>query len=109
MDDSTIDIQCLFIHGSDALGCKVVLISHCQNVRDVHANLSRSDASAFGQIILTRSISCYHKVLAFDIDINNSIGNLSIEFKINTTDGVHGGNILYKFKYNITMFKWLYS
>ena len=25
--ESTIDIQCWFIHGSDALGCKVVLVS----------------------------------------------------------------------------------
>ena len=47
-------------------------------------------------------------MFAFDIDINNTIGNLAIEFKINSTEGVHGGNILYKFKYNITMFKWLY-
>ena len=27
--ESTIDIQCWFIHGSDALGCKVVLVSDC--------------------------------------------------------------------------------
>ena len=25
VDESTIDIQCWFIHGSDALGCKMVL------------------------------------------------------------------------------------
>ena len=103
MDKSTIDIQCLFIHGSDALGCKVVLISHCQNVRNVQANLSRSDVSASGRLILTHSISCYHKVFAFDIDVNNSIGNLTIEFKINTTDGVHGGNILYKLLHHHVM------
>ena len=81
VDESTIDIQCLFIHGSDALGCKVVFISHCQNVRDMHANLSRSDVSASGRLILALIISCYHKVLAFDIDINNTIGNLSVELE----------------------------
>ena len=108
MDDSTIDIQCLFIHGSDALGCKVVLISHCQNVRDVQADLSRSDVSASGRLILAHITSCYHKILAFDIDINNTIGNLTIELKINTSDGVQEGNILYKFKYNIIILCWFY-
>ena len=48
--ESTIDIQCWFIHGSDTLGCKVVLISDCQNISDVHVNLSRSDISAYGQL-----------------------------------------------------------
>ena len=32
--ESTIDIQCWFIHGSDALGCKVVLVSDCPNAND---------------------------------------------------------------------------
>ena len=35
--ESTIDIQCWFIHGSDALGCKVVLVSDCPNISNVHA------------------------------------------------------------------------
>ena len=60
----------------------------------MQANLSRSDVSASGRLILAHIISCHHKVFAFDIDINNSIGNLTIEFKIDTSDGVHGGNIL---------------
>ena len=81
MDESTIDIQCSFIYGSDALGCKVVLISHCQNVRDVQANLSRSDVLASGRLVLAHIISCYHKVFAFDIDINNTISNLSVELE----------------------------
>ena len=34
VSESTIDIQCWFIHGSDALGCKVVLISDCPNVNN---------------------------------------------------------------------------
>ena len=75
MGESTIDIQCLFIHGSDALGCKVVLVSDCPNISNVHANLSRSNMSATGQLTLTHNISCYHRVYAFDIDVNNSISN----------------------------------
>ena len=32
--ESTIDIQCWFIHGSDALGCKVVLVSDHPTISD---------------------------------------------------------------------------
>ena len=92
--ESTIDIQCLFVHGSDALGCKVVLVSDCPNISDVHANLSRSDMSASGQLSLVHNISCYHRVYAFGIDVNNTIINsLSIEAMIKSMeDFVHTGN-----------------
>ena len=83
MDESTVAVQCLFIHGSDALECKVVLVSKCQNVRDVQVNLSRSDKAASGRHNLAHTISCYNQVFAFDIDINNTISNLSVEGKIN--------------------------
>ena len=93
VNESTIDIQCWFIHGSDALGCKVVLVSYCPNVSDVHANLSRSDMSVSNHLILTHNISCYHQLLAFDIDVNNTIGNLTIEGSIKPMAvGVHAGN-----------------
>ena len=91
--ESTIDIQCLFIHGSDALGCKVVLVRDCPNISDVHANLSRRGMSASGQMSLTHNISCYHRVFAFDIDVNNTISNLTIEGMIKPmAGGVHIGN-----------------
>ena len=83
VDESTVAVQCLFIHGSDALGCKVVLVSKCQNVRDVQVNLSRSDKAASGRHNFAHIFSCYHQVFAFDIDINNTIGNLSVKGKIN--------------------------
>ena len=93
VDESTIDIQCWFIHGSDALGCKVVLVSVCPNISDIHANLSRSDMSASGQLSLIHNISCYHRVFAFGIDVNNTVSNLTIEGIIKPTKGVvHTGN-----------------
>ena len=58
VSESTIDIQCWFIHGSDTLGYKVVLVSDCPNVNDIEANLSRSDIAS-GQLGLTHNISCY--------------------------------------------------
>ena len=92
---STIDIQCWFIHGSDALGCNVVLVSDCPNISDVHANLSRSDMSASGQLSLAHNIFCYHRVIAFDIDINNTLSNLTIEGMIRPMAvGAYAGNIM---------------
>ena len=93
LNKSTVNIQCWFIHGSDALGCKVVLVSDCPNVSNVHANLSRSDMSASGQLSLTHNISCYHLVLAFDIDVNNTISDLTIEGDIKPSKSdVYVGN-----------------
>ena len=63
------------------------------NISDVHANLSRSAISASGQLSLTHNISCYHRVFAFDIDVNNTISTLTIEGIIKPTEGgvyVHG-------------------
>ena len=84
-DRSTIGIQCWFIHGSDALGCKVVLVSDYPNVNNEQAVFLRSNTSASGHISLTHKISCYHRVFAFDIEVNNTLSNLSIEGIINST------------------------
>ena len=35
--------------------------------------------SASGQFSLTHNISCYQRVFALDIDVNNTISNLTIE------------------------------
>ena len=84
MGESTIDIQCWFIHGSDASGCKIVLVSDCPSIDDEHAILLRSDMSASGQLSLTHNVSCYHRVFAFDIDVNNTLSNLTIEGTVKT-------------------------
>ena len=91
VDESTIAIQCLFIHGSDALGCKVVLVSNCSNISDVYANISRNNnviMSASGKLSLAHNISCYYQVFAFDIDINNTISNLTIEGRIKVMENI---------------------
>ena len=54
----------------------------------IEANLSRSDISASGHLSLTHNISCYHRVFAFDIDVNKTISNLAIEWTI-MRDSVH--------------------
>ena len=79
--ESTIRIQCLFIRGSDAIGCKVVLVSDCSNYRDMHTNITKreTDTKASEQLNLRQNVFCYHKVIAYDIDVNNTIRDLGIE------------------------------
>ena len=81
--ESTIHIQCLFIRGSDAVGCKITLVSECPGVANGNANITRSDTSNIGRLSLTtHNISCYLKVLAYDIDVNNTISDISVDAKI---------------------------
>lgn len=78
VDESAIvDIQCLFIHGSDALGCKVVLVSEYQ---DEVVIIKRNDTmSASWTYTLTHPVSCYSRVFAFDNEANDTFSTLSIE------------------------------
>ena len=84
--ESTIDIQCLFIERSDAIGCKVVFVSECTGV-DYHqyTNLSRVTTTASGQLRLSLSYgnSCHHRVFAYNIEIDNTTSSLAIEGIIN--------------------------
>ena len=48
---------------------------------------------AIGQLTITHNIYCYHRVFAFDIDVNNTVSNLTIEGMIKPMEGgVHIGN-----------------
>ena len=82
--ESTIDIQCLFIHGSDAVGCKVVLVSDHPGVNNETAILIRKNASASASLKPTHQVDCYQRVLAYSIDVNNIINNIFIEGKLNS-------------------------
>ena len=93
---STIDIQCLFIHGSDAVGCKVVLVSECLKIEDKHTTVLRMNVSSFSaeqSLKLMHNISCYQRVFAADIDVNDTVSNLTIEGRIfkPRTNGVNEG------------------
>ena len=81
-----IDVSCLFINGSDAQGCKVVIVSDHPSVDDTTTMLIQSNKSdliasgqpdliASGQLTLTYHIDCYHHVLAFDIEANGTISS----------------------------------
>ena len=77
--ESTIDIQCWFIHGSDALGCVVVLISDHPGVNNKTMNMSRNAMLASGTFNLIQPSSCYTRILAFDIEANGALSDLTID------------------------------
>ena len=77
--ESAIDIQCLFIHGSDARGCRVELVSDYPSVNSVIMNISRNDMVGSAKFTLNQPVSCYNRVLAFDIEVNHALSNLTIE------------------------------
>ena len=72
---NNIDVSCHFIKGSDAQGCKVVIVSDHPSVNNITTMLIRSNESdliACGQVTLTYHIDCYHHVLTFDIEANGT-------------------------------------
>ena len=71
--ESTVDIQCLFISGSDAVGCKVVVVSDHQGINNETVNLTRNNTSAYGQLNLTHKAYCYHRLLAHTITTDHQI------------------------------------
>ena len=73
MGESTVDIQCLFISGSDAIGCNVVVVSDYQRINNETSNLARNYTSAYGQLNLKHKISCYHRVVAYTITTDHQI------------------------------------
>ena len=80
--DYAFDIMCQFINGSDALGCKVVFVSDSPDVENVTTILIRnlrSEHCAQGRLNLSHPVYCYHQMFSFDIDPNNSTGDLAIE------------------------------
>ena len=89
MGESTIDIQCWFIYGSDALGYKVVLVSDHPGVNNETMNITRKNIMillASGGFNSTQPVSCYNRVFAFDIEINNTLSNVVIEGKFRSAN-----------------------
>ena len=81
VDEYALDARCSFIPGSDTIGCHIVLDSDHSNVERENATLKRKPHALYasGRLNLTHKTHCYDRVLAFNIDSNNSTSNFSIE------------------------------
>ena len=71
-------IRCVFISGSDAQGCMVVLVGQFENLTMKLMKRS-ADLIHTEKLELThRTLPCYHSVIAFDIESDGSIGTLPV-------------------------------
>ena len=79
--DYSSTIECHFINGSDARGCKVMIVSEHAAVDNITAMLmkaSESDSIVSELLNLTHAFDCYSNVFAYDIEADYSIGSLAI-------------------------------
>ena len=81
-------VDCHFIKGSDAYGCKIVLVSDLPGVNSEQATLHRNNTYASGRLNLTHKTSCYHQITAYQIDNNKKISNFFIEEKVISATGI---------------------
>ena len=72
-------LQCVFVTGSDAIGCLVVLhlVGETSNTT---VKLTRVDMHMYVMkgLKLTKSSACISEILGYDIESNGSIGTLSV-------------------------------
>ena len=70
---NTFTVECVFIIGSDAQGCLVVLIGQHDNYTEM---LTRNNSTKNVTVKLPQA--CYQTVLAFDVESNGSVASLAI-------------------------------
>ena len=78
LSDVTFQVQCDFIPGSDAQGCMIILVGDYNNV-SVTLLMNQTNSEI---INITNSVSCYKRVIAFDVEHNGQIGTLAVPGKL---------------------------
>ena len=84
IDEYTVKVYCYFINGSDAQGCMVVFINNFGQVDNQTVRLE-SNSTALEQFNLNHPISCYHRVLAFDIERGGNVSDITIVANVTRT------------------------
>ena len=88
LESGDLNVTCHFLAGSDALGCVVILIGQFHN--DTMKLMKRSADTVHTAVLkpISKSLSCYNRVVAFDIESDGSIGTLPVPgYWERTTDG----------------------
>ena len=73
-------LQCMFVAGSDAFGCLVVLQLVCEG-RNITVKLTREGnhvMCVMKTVNLTKSSACISEFFGYDIESNGSIGTLPV-------------------------------
>ena len=78
-DGNAVMLQCVFVTGSDAIGCLVVLqlVGEADNTI-VRLTRKGMHKCAMKSVTLTNSSSQISKILSYDIESNGSIGTLPV-------------------------------
>ena len=72
-------VHCYFINGSDAQGCLVIFTNNFGQVDNQTAKLRLERSSTiWEEFVLDHPISCYHQVLAIDIEAGGNISDLAV-------------------------------
>ena len=80
-------MTCHFLTGSDALGCMVILIGQSSN-HTVKLMKRSADIVHTEELKLeNKSLSCYDRIVAFDIESDGSVGALSVPGHLERSTG----------------------
>ena len=71
-------VQCVFIEGSDAQGCMIVLMGTYDNTTAIISRRYQGSGSANATVNVAEPVSCYHEVYAFDIEHDGGVGTLAV-------------------------------
>ena len=85
-DNQSVQVECLFLQGSEALGCHVELTR--DNERTIRERISRLNDSfvAREEIALDLALSCY-EVHVYDWEADNTTGAVPIPVEISFVTG----------------------
>ncbi len=81
--NTTYSIQCSYISGSNTRGCVFTLVSGVEGVANITGIINRT--SSEGVRIEVPNIGFYRKVLAFDLESDNTTGTLPVRGSIKTS------------------------
>ena len=84
LEDNKVMLQCIFVTGSDASGCLVMLylVGDAENIT-VKLAKEGKHICAMKVVNLTNSSTNINEILGFDIESNGSIGTLPIPGELN--------------------------
>lgn len=75
-DSNSFVVQCIFLTGSMAQGCNVVVIGESDIIT---INFTRNSLCAADILELTSPVSNYTQALGYDIEFDGSIGTLAVQ------------------------------
>lgn len=78
LESGNFNVTCHFLTGSDALGCMVILIGQSSNHTMKLMKRSADTVHTEELKLENKSLSCYDRIIAFDIESDGSVGTMSV-------------------------------